>query len=421
MQQKCCLHCPGRWTSSFKERRDEHSCCLPTYVRGNLKLSSLRKSCDDDAGRSETLRGKASAKPPPERPSSCYDRFAIAKKFHSENLQHQPLPDRVDDSIFKNSRPADGRQNARSRTRPSSGPHDQAIRRDATRFRQKVRAGVQYGPTLGCKTPTTNMDLAICWEAPLDRSYEPPRAVHIDGTDGGPAPAIFALVEHEVPQRGAENLTDPCKCFKSAVEVYEAKFSNVRNLCRCPAANKSRARQSPVARAGDELPKGPASERCWQCPDDLEAANKPDEDGDLCDELDSFHISEEANGDGASGERGIDGRSKKVQPLHLRNCSSCECRGERSARKHRGQRLVKSAYGGTRNARRNGLPTKISVPRPKTPYAKRSFCIDTLTPPFSIINGCRDADYPEHWRLTSVYQQSYRNPRRQRATILNYD
>lgn len=44
------------------------------------------------------------------------------------------------------------------------------------------------------------MDLAICWETPVDPIYEPRRATHIDGSDGGPAPAVFALVSHEDSQ-----------------------------------------------------------------------------------------------------------------------------------------------------------------------------------------------------------------------------
>jgi hypothetical protein len=39
--------------------------------------------------------------PVPQPTASCIERFATAKKFHAENLQHQPLPDRVDDAIFR--------------------------------------------------------------------------------------------------------------------------------------------------------------------------------------------------------------------------------------------------------------------------------------------------------------------------------
>lgn len=85
-------------------------------------------------------------------------------------------------------------------------------------------------------------------------------------------------------------------------------------------------------------------------------------------------------------------------------------------------RLIRSAVGialGTEsndNAYRR-LPKQVDVPRPKTPFARRSFSIETLAPPFSIVNGCRDTDYPEHRRLMTVYQQSYKNPRRFRSNF----
>ena len=408
-RQKCCLHCPGTWTSSIKNRQVEHSCCLPTYVRGNLKVSSLQKSDHpDEIYRAHRLRSNPVSKSHTDLPISCHDRFAIAKKFHAENLQHQPLPDRVEDSVFKNVRPSNGGPNPQlsPHKRPGSGN-----RRGGSRYLQKVRGGVQYAPILGCKTPTTNMDLAICWEAPIDPTYEPSRAVHIDGTDGGPAPAIFTLVEHEDPHH--ETHKNPGKCLRKAVETYEAKFNNVRNHCRC---------------IEDERP-GKVSDKVPERRDQVGDDSSPDQfcrtsPEDLCEELNAIHISEqEKRKNGCENlMQTVDSRTRKqFQPLHRMNCSSCECRGERSSRKPRGPRNVQSAYAGTRHVKRNGLPVKINVPRPRTPYAKRSFCIDTLSPPFSIVNGCRDADYPEHWRLTSVYQQSYRNPRKQRGTILNYE
>lgn len=41
------------------------------------------------------------------------------------------------------------------------------------------------------------MDLAICWETPVNPNYEPRKSIHIDGTDGGSAPAVFNLVQHD--------------------------------------------------------------------------------------------------------------------------------------------------------------------------------------------------------------------------------
>ncbi|XP_046384086.1 formin-like protein 20 isoform X2 [Ischnura elegans] len=54
---------------------------------------------------------------------------------------------------------------------------------------------------------------------------------------------------------------------------------------------------------------------------------------------------------------------------------------------------------------------KVRVPKPRAPYARRSYSISTLAPPFSLWPGNhrRGArEYPEHWRLASVYQHAYK-------------
>ncbi|XP_015126814.1 uncharacterized protein LOC107048250 [Diachasma alloeum] len=363
-RQKCCLHCPGTWVSS--QVRREHTCRLPTYIKGNLKLSSLKQYVAGEGERRERLARKNSGESPEKRTmsrqNSVCDRFAIARKFHAENLEHQPLPDKVDDSVFRNVRPDRGALLSKS------SPDLTKI--DGTRG-HKLRTSLQYGPSLGCKVPTTNMDLAICWEAPIDPNYEPTWPVHIDGSDGGPAPAVFALVQHEP---GDE------KSFKSPVERFEAKFINV----------KGRSRRE--------------DQTCQTC----EEAN--DNGNDLCENFDGIHITEDEDNRLVKSATYGCPNPRKRQPVHLRSCAPCHCRGERLKR----ARCVHSApHHGAKNIKRNGLPNKIMVPRPRTPYAKRNFCIDTLTPPFTIIEGSRDADYPEHWRLSSVYQQSYRNPKNQ--------
>uniref|UniRef100_A0A6V7IST1 DUF4812 domain-containing protein n=1 Tax=Bracon brevicornis TaxID=1563983 RepID=A0A6V7IST1_9HYME len=359
-RQKCCLHCPGTWVSS--QLRREHTCLLPTYIKGNLKLSSLKQYEPGQAERQARLSSLDSKKPSSPQ-NSVNDRFAIAKKFHAENLEHQPLPDKVDDSVFKNIRPN------RNILLSKSTPDLRKIGEFGTNLRNHKKSNaLQYGPNLGCKVPTTNMDLAICWEAPIDPNYEPMWPTHIDGSEGGPAPAIFALVQHESEKE---------KIYKTPVERFEAKFINVKG--RNPRDN----------------------EKCQTC----EIGN------DLCDDLNGFHISDEADNRLVKSATYGCSNPRKRQPVHLRSCAPCHCRGDRLKRPRcvHTTTLVQSH----RNIKRNGLPNRVIVPRPRTPYAKRNFCIDTLTPPFNIVDGSRDADYPEHWRLTSVYQQSYRNPKNQ--------
>ncbi|KAI5727080.1 hypothetical protein M8J76_013784 [Diaphorina citri] len=56
------------------------------------------------------------------------------------------------------------------------------------------------------------------------------------------------------------------------------------------------------------------------------------------------------------------------------------------------------------NSRKNGF----SPPKLKNHYVKKSYSIPTLSPPFTLWPGTTGQDYPEHWRLASVYQHSYK-------------
>lgn len=57
-----------------------------------------------------------------------------------------------------------------------------------------------------------------------------------------------------------------------------------------------------------------------------------------------------------------------------------------------------------------GQPARhLRVPKPKTTNSdKKKYVIGTLLPPFSMWPGTTARDYPEHWRLTSVYRQAFK-------------
>lgn len=59
----------------------------------------------------------------------------------------------------------------------------------------------------------------------------------------------------------------------------------------------------------------------------------------------------------------------------------------------------------------------LRVPKPKIPFARKDYSIRTLAPPFSIWPRTGGNDYPDHWRLASVYQHSYK-PMEARKTSL---
>lgn len=56
------------------------------------------------------------------------------------------------------------------------------------------------------------------------------------------------------------------------------------------------------------------------------------------------------------------------------------------------------------NSRKNGF----SPPKLKNHNVKKNYSIPTLMPPFTMWPGTTGQDYPEHWRLASVYQHSYK-------------
>ncbi|XP_032678204.1 uncharacterized protein LOC116847377 [Odontomachus brunneus] len=348
-----CCQC-GRGSANSRSSR-----CLRKHTSGCPK--SRRRSDDEDEREKEEESGEAI------ETNSCYDKFALAKRLHAENLQHQPLPDKVDDRVFKNMTVAAHKHRACSATCEAK------YRKQANILTRRDR----FAPALGYKEPKTRMDLAICWETPVDPVYEPRRSTHIDGSEGGSAPAIFALIQHTPVPKNRELLA-------------HSQEEGDHGKCGC-AAEKEKPQTNSKSR----------DRCCCEC---------------LCDGMESIAVAEVA--ELARGRKPA--RANSVLRITERRCAACVSEEEK---KQRDPRLIKSAVGialGTErkcdDVRRNGLPpAKMTVPRPRTPFARRAFCIDTLTPPFSVVNGCRDADYPEHWRLMSVYQQSYRNPQRRRA------
>lgn len=356
--QKCCAHCPGNLITP--ETNEFHECCQPKYVTGNLKISSLRKQVPQ-------LKKEKNKESAYDEAGSCCEKFAFAKRLHAENLEHQPLPDKVDDKIFKNIK---SQVTCCHMSRQSCACRDKE-KDDEDQMRKRDR----FGSVLGCKKPETKMDLAVCWETPINPIYEPRRSTHIDGSEGGSAPAIFALVQHTPNSTQAtlrsnhdENCAQPVNFKDQETQKPEEEVEN-----------GSQVVNSKITGSGPY---------CCHC---------------LSKDLNRARISK---------------REKEARPRSTSTSRRCVACMEKNIKRD-DPRLIKSAVGlalgqeRESTTRRNGLPpAKMMVPRPRTPFARRSFCIDTLTPPFSVVNGCRDADYPEHWRLMSIYQQSYRHPQR---------
>ncbi|XP_053979367.1 uncharacterized protein LOC128876754 [Hylaeus volcanicus] len=360
--QKCCAHCPGIIVPA--KSNESHECCQPKYISGNLRIPSLTKHVSECSEQRDVEKNWPGISRKSQSP--CYDQFALAKKLHAENLEHQPLPDKVEDAVFKIAIPRTSCHRVSTKTGKCCDCCGEEFKDHANLSNKR------YGSALGCKEPRTKMDLAICWETPIDPVYEPPKPSHIDGSDGGLAPAIFTLV-----QRGPNSGSSLSSEIGRNEECCQSRCKAQRK-----SVNNSKSDRYENENKDKDLEGGPC-----EC---------------LCRSLSGASISNKAR---------IEEQPKRVS---LKKCVACEPRSFKDD-----PRLIKSAVGlalglekEQRDQRRNG--SKITVPKPKTPFAKRSFRIDTLTPPFSVVNGCRGTDYPEHWRLMSVYQQSYKNPYRRR-------
>ncbi|KAK2575103.1 hypothetical protein KPH14_008829 [Odynerus spinipes] len=285
-----------------------------------------------------------------------YNRFSIAKKLHAENLKHTPLPDKVDYDLIKKMKMEESLHLPCLTNRYQNGKTNNS----RSALRPKYHDSV-----LGCKKPTTTMDLAICWQAPVDSIYEPSRPTHIDGSDGGAAPAIFEFIQH-TPNTSRNRLRSN-DCNK--------KYSGAKNY-------DTYQKKGLVEKSQNES----------------HANSKPDRNNS------GHHCKCINSGKPSLGERSKSQYSMRSGVIHADKEKS-------------DPRLIRSAVGialGTESNDNNyrRLPQKVNVPRPKTPFARRSYSVTTLSPPFSIVNGTRDTDYPEFQRLMTIYQQSYKNPRR---------
>lgn len=84
-----------------------------------------------------------------------------------------------------------------------------------------------------------------------------------------------------------------------------------------------------------------------------------------------------------------------------------------------------NSLNNSRDGSQEGSPSSLrqnsknlQVPKPKPPFAKRTYSIGTLAPPFSLWPGTTGQSYPEHWRLASVYQHSYKPVEARRKPLL---
>lgn len=214
----------------------------------------------------------------------------------------------------------------------------------------------------------TPIDLAICWDlCPENPEDEPKPPTHIDGSNGSQAPAVFSLVH--TPK---DSLKDTPKCdgVHNCGPIFgQGARSNQDFILDRPKTSNQKRERAKSAQ-------------------DLQAITQQ--------ERKSHHHKSSPN----LNEPCVQHSCKK---LGGRLCVACELKKAPKDNGNQNKCLE--------DKQTSGVPQQKYVsrmPKIKRPYRPLKYWIDSLAPPFSFQKHRGRDDYPEHWRLTTVYQHSYK-------------
>lgn len=295
------------------------------------------------------------------------------------------------------------------------------------------------------------MDLAIRWDyRPVDPRDEPRRAAHIDGSDESAGPAVFSVV------RTPRTPTADPKTDRSGGVFYstfgEHNFFN-KDLVQqqYPFASKS----------------APPEQRTCKCSSQRRSAEKYNQEHERQSNDEQFHVRQRSlsrprelhrkcqRSESSPNVSAICDPSDKLpgnhQPKqhskkHKKIARLCDTHStatldqpkkklapiESEVKQPFKAGIPNSNSSGTGSSFDSGCCSSISqsgssetsksyvkVPKPRHPYAKRDYVIDTLAPPFACWHGgAGQGGYPEHWRLASVYQHAYKPIQQRRRPLL---
>lgn len=362
--------------------------------------------------------------------------FILAKRLHKENLEHVPLPDTITDAMYRkrqmmgDSEPGlllkDGnyatgvgwkgypgygatRCTKLKIFRPKTSVNVEKIKDDrpnsVSSFDKKWRFIRQK--------KVTPIELAICWDlTPVDRNDEPKPPTHIDGSNGSQAPAVFSLVytpkedEHENIQapKTFEPLFDKVngeepkhKCHrkdcKSAWEIDHPICSSSKKSVS--SSNSSNIKRSKSAYNIDHRSSNGSCDsrgKCSKLSDKKQHKSSPN----LTNSSSSYkYCSNEC--------------SKKSPSKRL--CVACELKNVKLKDRPKSDYKMAFKAGVPNNSKTvssNAINKNfLKIPKQRDPYSSKDYNIKSLAPPFSFQSGKRH-EYPDHWRLASIYQHSYK-------------
>lgn len=290
------------------------------------------------------------------------------------------------------------------------------------------------------KTKIEPMDLAICWDyTPPNPLDEPKPSAHIDGSNDIVAPAIFSVVKTPRPvddsntgrsagvfahTAGEEGFFDKDIMLRNKNYFSTRLEQNTDRACKCSADSRSHS----ASRKGSLQERLQAASRCKSSPN-LSVLVQPSatstrESIIVCNyNKEHYHFRPEPTKRHRTTAK-KHACCEKSRPLRL-----CEQNLHKLNQQMEPKPEFKAAFkAGAVRSHSSGFCTSLDhssnsssltateytskvfkIPKPRQPYAKKNYTIDTLAPPFACWKGgAGQGGYPEHWRLASVYQHAYK-------------
>lgn len=274
------------------------------------------------------------------------------------------------------------------------------------------------------------IDLAICWDMrPEDPTDEPKRPTHIDGSNGSAAPAVFTMVKSpkdNTPQQSRRSSV-PCdgihgcgtpvpSCDKMTalekIEYARGYTPQQRTIKNRPITCQEQRRKSAST---DSLYVNMTKNRKLS-QDTLNTQSTPPtvllKRQHMHKSTPNLSVDNSCSSNcSQNGFKKLVSREchkELVAPLQLDVRPRSEYKMAFKAGVPRRQDSVNSS----------STKTTVKVPKQREPYAKRNYEINSLSPPFSMWKGTSVHSYPEHWRLASVYQHSYKPVEARKCPLL---
>lgn len=292
------------------------------------------------------------------------------------------------------------------------------------------------------------MDLAIYWDCKTkDPRDEPKPSVHIDGTNFSAGPAIFTMVKP--PQKETVgDINRPVGIFSNTlgeVEFFDRdvirqskqnkKQNSLGRPCTCKCKESQMNNNNTLL--DDEIRR-----RRYSSSPNLTVLEKTHSSSDSHDEYrqnyHKFKHSADLKMPKTTENNRIHEENSLLAKKNKRTNRMCRhfhesylktpTKAEYKAAFKAGIPLSNSS--GTCTSFDSGCSSiattvdyrnnnKFIVPKPKHPYSKKNYIIDTLNAPFATYTDTKNqTGYPDHWRLASIYQHAYKPIENRKRSLL---